>query len=131
MVLDAEKHTGPVLSAGAADTRITPVGKLLRAIRLDELPQLVNVLRGEMSLVGPRPERPCFVRRYEVEIPGYRERHQVPPGITGWAQVHGGYAIEAEMKLRYDLLYIYNWSLWLDVKIMFQTLATVCRRTGQ
>ncbi len=131
MVLDAEKHTGPVLSAGAADTRITPVGKLLRATRLDELPQLVNVLRGEMSLVGPRPERPCFVRRYEVEIPGYRERHQVPPGITGWAQVHGGYAIEAEMKLRYDLLYIYNWSLWLDVKIMFQTLATVCRRTGQ
>ena len=131
MVLDAEKHTGPVLSAGAADTRITPVGKLLRATRLDELPQLVNVLRGEMSLVGPRPERPCFVRRYEVEIPGYRERHQVLPGITGWAQVHGGYAIEAEMKLRYDLLYIYNWSLWLDVKIMFQTLATVCRRTGQ
>ena len=131
MVVDAEKHTGPVLSAGAADARITPVGKLLRATRLDELPQLVNVLRGDMSMVGPRPERPCFVHRYEVEIPGYRERHQVPPGITGWAQVHGGYAIEAEMKLRYDLLYIYNWSLWLDVKILFQTLATVCRRTGQ
>jgi exopolysaccharide biosynthesis polyprenyl glycosylphosphotransferase len=131
MVVDAEKHTGPVLSAGPADARITPVGKLLRATRLDELPQLVNVLRGDMSLVGPRPERPCFVQRYEIEIPGYRERHQVLPGITGWSQVHGGYAIEAEMKLRYDLLYIYNWSLWLDLKIMFQTLATVCRRTGQ
>jgi exopolysaccharide biosynthesis polyprenyl glycosylphosphotransferase len=131
MVVDAEKNTGPVLSAGAADARITPVGKLLRATRLDELPQLVNVLRGDMSMVGPRPERPCFVHRYEVDIPGYRERHQVPPGITGWAQVHGGYAIDAELKLRYDLLYIYNWSPWLDVKILFQTIATVCRRTGQ
>jgi exopolysaccharide biosynthesis polyprenyl glycosylphosphotransferase len=131
MVVDAEKSTGPVLSAGKADARITPVGKLLRATRLDELPQLFNVLRGEMSLVGPRPERPCFVQQFEEQIPGYRERHQVLPGITGWAQVHGGYAIDAEMKLRYDLLYIYNWSPWLDVKIMLQTLATVCRRTGQ
>jgi exopolysaccharide biosynthesis polyprenyl glycosylphosphotransferase len=131
MVVDAEKNTGPVLSAGAADTRITPLGKLLRATRLDELPQLVNVLRGEMGIVGPRPERPCFVSRFESEIPGYRERHQVPPGITGLAQVHGGYAIDAEMKLRYDLLYIYNWTPWLDAKIMFQTFATVWRRTGQ
>jgi exopolysaccharide biosynthesis polyprenyl glycosylphosphotransferase len=131
MVVDAEKHTGPVLSSGKADARITPIGKLLRATRLDELPQLFNVLRGEMSLVGPRPERPCFVEQYEEEISGYRERHQVLPGITGLAQVHGGYAIDAEMKLRYDLLYIYNWSPWLDLKIMFQTLATVVRRTGQ
>jgi exopolysaccharide biosynthesis polyprenyl glycosylphosphotransferase len=131
MVVDAEKNTGPVLSSGKSDARITPIGKLLRATRLDELPQLFNVLRGDMSLVGPRPERPCFVRQFEEQIPGYRERHQVLPGITGWAQVHGGYAIDAEMKLRYDLLYIYNWSPWLDVKIMFQTLATVCRRTGQ
>jgi exopolysaccharide biosynthesis polyprenyl glycosylphosphotransferase len=131
MVVNAEKHTGPVLSAGKADARITPVGKLLRATRIDELPQLVNVLRGEMSLVGPRPERPCFVNQYEAEISGYRERHQVLPGITGWAQVHSGYAIDAEMKLRYDLLYIYNWSPWLDLKIMFQTLSTVWRRTGQ
>jgi exopolysaccharide biosynthesis polyprenyl glycosylphosphotransferase len=131
MVVDAEKNTGPVLSAGKADARITPIGKLLRATRLDELPQLFNVLRGEMSLVGPRPERPCFVEQYEEEISGYRERHRVLPGITGLAQVHGGYAIDAEMKLRYDLLYIYNWSPWLDLKIMFQTLATVVRRTGQ
>jgi exopolysaccharide biosynthesis polyprenyl glycosylphosphotransferase len=131
MVVDAEKNTGPVLSAGASDARITPLGKLLRATRLDELPQLVNVLRGDMGIVGPRPERPCFVSRFETEIPGYRERHQVPPGITGLAQVHGGYAIDAEMKLRYDLLYIYNWSPWLDAKIMFQTFATVWRRTGQ
>jgi exopolysaccharide biosynthesis polyprenyl glycosylphosphotransferase len=131
MVVDAEKHTGPVLSAGKSDARITPVGKLLRATRLDELPQLFNVLRGEMSLVGPRPERPCFVEQYEEGILGYRERHQVLPGITGLAQVHGGYAIDAETKLRYDLLYIYNWSPWLDLKIMLQTLATVIRRTGQ
>jgi exopolysaccharide biosynthesis polyprenyl glycosylphosphotransferase len=131
MVVDAEKHTGAVLSAGAADSRITPVGRLLRATRLDELPQLVNVLRGEMSLVGPRPERPCFVCRYEQEIPCYRERHQVRPGITGLAQVNGGYAIDAEMKLRYDLLYVYNRSLCLDLKVMFQTVATVFRRTGQ
>jgi lipopolysaccharide/colanic/teichoic acid biosynthesis glycosyltransferase len=131
MVVDAEKHTGPTLSAGKSDARITPVGKLLRATRLDELPQLINVLRGEMSIVGPRPERPCFVRQFEEQIPGYRERHQVLPGITGMAQVHGGYAIDAEMKLRYDLLYVYNWSPWLDLKIMLQTVATVCRRTGQ
>jgi exopolysaccharide biosynthesis polyprenyl glycosylphosphotransferase len=131
MVVDAEKHTGPTLSAGKADARITPVGKLLRTTRLDELPQLINVLRGEMSIVGPRPERPCFVHKFEREIPGYRERHQVPPGITGLAQIHGGYAIDADMKLRYDLLYIYNRSLWLDLKIMLQTLATMCRRIGQ
>lgn len=131
MVLDAEKHTGPVLSAGAADRRITPLGRLLRATRLDEVPQLLNVLCGEMSIVGPRPERPCFVQKFEAEIPAYRERHQVSPGITGLAQVHGGYAIDAEMKLRYDLLYAHHQSLWLDLKIMFQTVATMCRRTGQ
>jgi exopolysaccharide biosynthesis polyprenyl glycosylphosphotransferase len=131
MVVDAEKNTGPVLSAGTADARITPLGRVLRATRLDELPQLVNVLRGEMSLVGPRPERPCFVRRYETEIAGYRERHQVPPGLTGLAQVNAGYAIDAEMTLRYDLMYVYHRSLWLDLKIMLQTVVTVCRRSGQ
>jgi exopolysaccharide biosynthesis polyprenyl glycosylphosphotransferase len=131
MVVDAEKNTGPVLSAGTSDARITPLGRVLRATRLDELPQLVNVLRGEMSLVGPRPERPCFVQRYDAEIAGYRERHQVPPGLTGLAQVHASYAIDAEMKLRYDLMYVYNRSLWLDLKIMIQTVATVFRRTGQ
>jgi exopolysaccharide biosynthesis polyprenyl glycosylphosphotransferase len=131
MVADAEKSTGPVLSSGASDPRITPLGKLLRASRLDELPQLFNVLRGEMSVVGPRPERPCFVERFEAEIPGYRERHQFLPGITGLAQVNGGYAIDAELKLRYDLLYVYNWSLWLDLQVMFQTVWTMCRRTGQ
>jgi len=131
MVADAEKHTGAVLSAGKADARITPVGRFLRASRLDELPQLFNVLRGEMSIVGPRPERPCFVEKFEREIAGYRERHQVAPGLTGLAQVSGGYAIEAELKLRYDLLYVYNCSLLLDLKIMLQTLVTMCRRTGQ
>jgi exopolysaccharide biosynthesis polyprenyl glycosylphosphotransferase len=130
MVADAEKHTGAVLSAGKSDARITPVGRFLRASRLDELPQLFNVLRGEMSIVGPRPERPCFVEQFEQEIPGYRERHQVAPGLTGLAQVSGGYAIEAELKLRYDLLYVYNCSLFFDLKIMLQTLVTMCRRTG-
>jgi exopolysaccharide biosynthesis polyprenyl glycosylphosphotransferase len=131
MVVDAEKTTGPVLSAGKADPRITPIGKFLRATRLDELPQLVNVLKGEMSIVGPRPERPCFVAKYEAEIPGYYERHQMKPGLTGLAQVNGGYAIDAEMKLRYDLLYIHNASPFMDLKLIFQTLLTVLRRTGQ
>jgi exopolysaccharide biosynthesis polyprenyl glycosylphosphotransferase len=131
MVVDAEKHTGAVLSAGKSDARITPVGRFLRATRLDELPQLWNVLRGDMSIVGPRPERPCFVAQFEREIPGYRERHEVAPGLTGLAQVSGGYAIEAELKLRYDLLYVYSCSFFLDLKIMLQTLVTMCRRTGQ
>jgi exopolysaccharide biosynthesis polyprenyl glycosylphosphotransferase len=131
MVVDAEKKTGPVLSAGKSDPRITPVGKFLRATRLDELPQLINVLKGEMSIVGPRPERPCFVSRYELEIPGYSGRHQMKPGVTGLAQVNGGYAIDAELKLRYDLLYIHNASPIVDLKLIFQTLLTVVRRTGQ
>jgi exopolysaccharide biosynthesis polyprenyl glycosylphosphotransferase len=91
MYEDAEAASGARLSTGKSDDRITPIGRFLRASRLDEMPQLINVLRGEMSLVGPRPERPCFVRKFKQEVPGYSERHRVRPGITGLAQIYGRY----------------------------------------
>ncbi|MBX6378655.1 MAG: sugar transferase, partial [Clostridia bacterium] len=120
----AEDTTGPVLAA-ADDPRVTPVGRWLRRFRLDELPQLWNVVRGEMSLVGPRPERPHFAREFEAAIPAYRWRHVVPPGLTGLAQVAGRYTTAPEDKLRYDLAYIRNYSLWLDLRILLQTLLVV------
>ena len=120
MVVNAEADTGPVL-ATAHDPRITRVGRLLRALRLDELPQLINVLRGEMSLVGPRPERPEFVEQFRKTIPGYDLRHLVKPGITGLAQIRGRYDTPAEDKLRYDVAYVFLWSALLDLKIMLQT----------
>ena len=88
MVVDAEKKSGPV-KAGDKDPRILPVGHFLRATRLDELPQLLNILKGDMSLVGPRPERPFFVEKFREEIPRYMVKHQVRPGMTGWAQING------------------------------------------
>lgn len=121
MVADAEKHSGPVL-ATENDPRITRVGKVLRATRLDELPQLINVLKGDMSFVGPRPERPFFVEKFSERIPGYRYRLKVKPGITGLAQVQGKYDTDAADKLRYDLYYIRNYSPLLDLQIIFQTL---------
>lgn len=121
MIVDAERNTGPVLSSGK-DGRVTALGRLLRLTRIDELPQLVNVLLGAMSLVGPRPERPHFVAQFAAEIPGYDLRHAVKPGLTGLAQVAGGYATPPEHKLRFDLVYIYNYSLWLDLRILCQTL---------
>ncbi|HHW43039.1 MAG TPA: sugar transferase [Desulfotomaculum sp.] len=121
MVRDAEKLTGPVL-AGEKDPRITPVGRILRATRLDELPQLFNVLKGDMSLVGPRPERPFFVEQFVKEIPDYHYRHLVKPGLTGLAQVYGKYTTSAADKLRYDLYYIRNYSFLLDLKILLQTI---------
>lgn len=121
MVKDAEKYTGPVLAA-ENDPRITRVGKFLRATRLDELPQLINVLKGEMSLVGPRPERPYFVRQFEKQIPEYAYRHIVKSGITGLAQVAGKYSTSPEDKLRYDLLYAKTASPLLDLQILFQTV---------
>jgi len=111
--------------AERGDERVTAVGRLLRATRLDELPQLANVLLGSMSLVGPRPERPHFVEQFSARIPGYELRHAVKPGLTGLAQVSGGYATSAEHKLRFDLVYIYNYSLWLDLEIVFRTLLTL------
>jgi exopolysaccharide biosynthesis polyprenyl glycosylphosphotransferase len=121
---DAEKLTGPVWSQ-KDDPRITKVGKFIRRTRIDEIPQIINVLKGEMSIVGPRPERPYFVEKLSMEIPYYKRRLKVRPGITGWAQVKHKYdeTIEdVKIKLRYDLFYIENMSLRMDFKILFRTI---------
>jgi len=127
MVADAERVSGPVL-ASKGDPRITTVGRVLRATKLDEVPQFVNVLLGNMSIVGPRPERPKFVDEYRERIPHYDERHRIKPGITGWAQVMGGYHTTVYDKLRYDLMYLYHMSFWLDLKIILLTFWTVLKR---
>jgi lipopolysaccharide/colanic/teichoic acid biosynthesis glycosyltransferase len=127
MVQDAEKGTGPVWSV-KGDPRITKVGKFIRKVRIDEIPQIINILRGEMSLVGPRPERPFFVEQLSKEIPLYKRRLAVRPGLTGWAQVKHKYdeSIEdVKMKLKYDLFYIENMSLRMDLKIIFRTVFVV------
>ena len=127
MYKDAEKHTGPVWSQ-KNDPRVTRVGRILRRLRIDEIPQMYNVLKGEMSLVGPRPERPFFVEKLSTEIPYYKRRLKVRPGITGWAQVKHKYdeSIEdVKIKLRYDLFYIENMSLRMDIKIMIRTMFVV------
>jgi exopolysaccharide biosynthesis polyprenyl glycosylphosphotransferase len=122
MVSDAESETGPVMCS-QDDPRITKIGRLLRKLSLDEIPQLVNVLRGEMSLVGPRPERPVFVKEFREKIPKYMLRHKVKSGITGWAQVHGlRQDTPIDKRLEYDFYYIQNWSLGLDMKILWKTL---------
>ncbi len=122
MVCDAEKETGPVICR-PDDPRMTRIGRFLRKYSIDELPQLINVLKGEMSLVGPRPERPPFVRDYVDKIPKYMLRHKVKCGITGWAQVHGlRQDTSIEKRLEYDFYYIQNWSLGLDLKIIWMTL---------
>lgn len=118
------------IMARPGDPRLTPAGAFLRRMRLDELPQLFNVLAGSMSLVGPRPERPGFVARYLEEIPGYAERFAVAPGLTGLAQVNGEYHSSAQNKLRYDLAYIANWSLWLDLAILVRTVKIVLTSRG-
>lgn len=124
MIPDAEAESGPVL-ATADDPRVTWVGHWLRATRLDELPQLFNVLKGEMSLVGPRPERPHFVAQFTADLAEYPFRVLVKPGITGLAQVMGRYCTEVGDKLRYDLYYIRSYSLFLDLKILFQTIRVI------
>lgn len=118
------------IMAQPGDPRLTPAGAFLRRLRLDELPQLFNVLAGSMSLVGPRPERPGFVARYLEEIPGYAERFAVTPGLTGLAQVNGEYHSSAQNKLRYDLAYVANWSLWLDLAILVRTVKIVLTSRG-
>ncbi len=122
MVVDAEKETGAIW-AKENDPRTTRVGAFMRRWNLDELPQFFNVLKGEMSLVGPRPERPVFIEKFKNDIPRYMLRHKVKTGITGWAQVNG-YRGRTSLKKRldYDLYYIENWTLWFDVKILFVTL---------
>ena len=104
------------------DPRVTGIGKFLRSTSLDELPQLFNILVGEMSLVGPRPERPQFVEKFKEEIPRYMIKHQVRPGLTGWAQING-YRGDTSIRKRveYDLYYIENWTMGMDFKIMFLT----------
>jgi len=121
MYTDAEKE-GPRL-ATKGDERVTPLGRFLRAYSLDELPQLFNVLRGDMSIVGPRPERPVFIEEFRTHIPKYMLRHKVPAGMTGWAQINGWRGnTSIDKRIEYDLYYIENWSLFLDLKIMFLTL---------
>jgi len=118
----AEDETGPVW-ARDNDPRCTPVGRILRRFDLDELPQLWNVFRGDMSIVGPRPERPYFVEQFKHRIPQYMLRHKVKSGITGWAQVNGWRGnTSLEKRIEYDLYYIENWSVSLDIKIMWLTL---------
>jgi len=118
---NAEEKTGPVLSSDN-DPRVTKVGRVLRNLRLDELPQLFNVLKGDMSFVGPRPERPFFVEQYSRDIPEYTHRYLVKAGMTGYAQIYGKYDTSAVDKLKYDLLYIRDYSLMLDIKLILQTL---------
>jgi sugar transferase (PEP-CTERM system associated) len=130
---DAEKETGPVWSTPGNDSRVTKIGRFLRRTRIDELPQIYNVLRGDMDIIGPRPERPVFVDRLSEEIPYYPLRHVVKPGISGWAQINYGYTNKLEHtieKLQYDLFYIKNMSLVLDLMIVFETAKTVIVRKG-
>jgi Undecaprenyl-phosphate glucose phosphotransferase len=124
MIADAERESGPVWTEDE-DPRVTPVGKFLRKYSLDELPQFWNILRGDMSLVGPRPERPYFVQEFRDRIPHYMMRHRVRAGLTGWAQVNGWRGnTSLEKRIEYDLYYIENWSLALDAKILWMTLAS-------
>jgi exopolysaccharide biosynthesis polyprenyl glycosylphosphotransferase len=127
MIVDAEAKTGPVW-AKKDDPRVTAIGRILRRTSLDELPQLINVLRGEMSLVGPRPERPDFVKDFKSYIPKYAERHRVQSGVTGWAQVNGlrGQS-PIEERTKYDIFYIENWSLWFDLKIIILTFIEIIK----
>jgi lipopolysaccharide/colanic/teichoic acid biosynthesis glycosyltransferase len=126
---DAEADTGPV-QAAINDPRVVRGMEWVRQTRLDELPQLWNVARGQMSIVGPRPERPEEMAEYEHMIPGYRRRHQVPPGITGLAQVYGYAQTDPEYKLGHDLHYLANWSPVLDLQIMARSLWVIISRRG-
>jgi len=132
MVQDAEKHSGPVW-AGKNDPRITSIGRIMRKLRLDEFPQLINVLRGDMALVGPRPERPYFVEQLKEMFPLYARRLRIRPGITGWAQVKGEYDQSLEQvkhKLEFDLFYLENMSLRMDLKIILNTLYVMLAGKG-
>jgi exopolysaccharide biosynthesis polyprenyl glycosylphosphotransferase len=115
----------------STDGRLGKVGRILRVASLDELPQLFNILRGDMSLVGPRPERPYFVEEFARLYPGYAARHRVPSGLTGWAQIHGLRGdTSIDERARLDNFYIENWSLWLDIKILLRTLISIFKSPG-
>ena len=127
MRVDAETNSGPQWAA-VGDARVTKIGRFLRRMRIDELPQILNVLQGDMSFVGPRPERPCFVQSLAADIPFYAERHRVRPGITGWAQINYPYGAsieDARAKLSYDLYYIKNFSFLFDLLIILSTAKAV------
>ncbi|SDC08202.1 MULTISPECIES: sugar transferase [unclassified Candidatus Frackibacter] len=124
MVANAEAETGPVW-AQKNDMRVTEVGKFIRKTRIDELPQFVNILKGEMSLVGPRPERAVFIEEFSKDYPHFEDRLLVKPGVTGLAQVTGGYELTPHQKARLDLLYIRRQGLWLDIKVLLQTVRVV------
>ena len=132
MRADAEKDGVPRWAA-TGDPRVTRVGRFIRRTRIDELPQIFNVLRGEMSFVGPRPERPFFVAQLTEQVPFYGARHSVKPGLTGWAQVRYSYGASVEdavRKLQYDLYYVKNHSVLLDVFIIFSTFRVVLMGEG-
>lgn len=131
MCKDSEKDGAQF--AQANDMRVTRVGKFIRKTRLDEIPQFINVLKGDMSIIGPRPEQRAFVEQFEKEVPFYTYRHVVKPGITGWAQVVQGYAADADdtrVKIEHDFYYIKHFSLWLDILIVAKTIRTVCTGFG-
>lgn len=127
MIVDAEKD-GVAKLASENDNRITPIGRVIRATRIDELPQLINIIRGDMSFVGPRPERPEIIRQYLKEIPEFRFRTRVKAGLTGYAQVYGKYNTTPYDKLKLDLFYIENYSLWTDIKLILMTFKTILKR---
>ncbi|SDN09094.1 exopolysaccharide biosynthesis polyprenyl glycosylphosphotransferase [Fictibacillus solisalsi] len=120
MTLDAEKNGAQW--AQQNDPRVTKIGAFIRKTRIDELPQLINIIVGDMSVVGPRPERPIFTAQFNQEIPGFIERLTVKPGLTGWAQINGGYDLTPEQKLKLDDYYIKNYCLSLDIKIILKTV---------
>ena len=125
---DSEK--GGASLTDKSDSRITKVGKVIRKTRIDELPQIINILKNDMSIVGPRPEQPEFVKQYMKEIPGYGERFKVKSGLTGLAQIQGGYELTPQEKLEKDLYYIEHRSLWLDLNIILKTVIVVVTGKG-
>ena len=127
MILDAESQTGPIW-AEERDSRTTRVGRILRILHLDELPQVINILKGDMSVVGPRPERPELVERFSRDVPGFSERIRVRPGVAGLAQVRGTAQTRPRDKLRYDNLYIETLSPWMDIKLLVLSVWVVLRR---
>jgi len=130
MQAHAEEQTGPVWSPGRDDTRVTPLGRFLRASHLDELPQLINVVRGQMSIVGPRPERPHFVSKLKAAVPEYEERLKVKPGITGLAQVRAGYdhtLRDVRKKVKLDIMYMRKMCWWVDFVIIARTVRKFVR----
>jgi lipopolysaccharide/colanic/teichoic acid biosynthesis glycosyltransferase len=132
MRIDAESRTGPIWAA-RRDPRVTPIGGLLRACRLDELPQLYNVLKGDMNIVRPRPERPSIFCRLSTEIPEYSLRQRARPGITGWAEVRHTYVSCIDVvrqKVRFDLEYLQRRTLWVDLRIMARTIPVMLFKRG-